>query len=518
MKGLLSLLIVGAGNVLAATHGPRPLAGDMLSDRYKNSLEDTRSAVPRDKIYHPSGTRMERKRKPDETWDNFIRGSDVKVSWIGGKGEEPSDIGEYEMRSKTVDPSTLGVDDVKQLSGYLDNNKDGQHLFFWFFESRNDPKNDPVVLWLNGGPGCSSMTGLFMELGPARLNKDLKVVRNDHSWTNNASIIFLDQPVGVGFSYGKEIPIGTRAASKDVFAFLSMFFQQYPQYGKQDFHIAGESYAGHYIPVFASDILKQKSNINLKSLLIGNGIVDPATQHPFYIPMACGKGGYPAVVDQATCNKMQSAVPKCQRQTRACYKNPQNRALCSDGSVFCEDALVKPVSNAGVNIYDLRNPCEEGSSECYAILDWIEKYLDQDEVTEALGVSDQVPYYRGCSGTVSRRFWANGDFNQPYHHLMPGILDKIPVLIYAGDADYICNWLGCMAWTDALMWKGHLGFKHQKLEKVNHSVTGKAFGEVKHHKGLAFLRVYGAGHLVPYDQPENSLDFFIRWIKKEWTS
>jgi hypothetical protein len=103
------------------------------------------------------------------------------------------------------------------------------------------------------GPGCSSLTGLFMELGPSRINKEgTKPIHNPYSWNNNASVIFLDQPLNVGYSYGDESVSDTVAASKDVYALLVLFFKQFPEYKDLEFHIAGESYAGHYIPVFAS--------------------------------------------------------------------------------------------------------------------------------------------------------------------------------------------------------------------------------------------------------------------------
>jgi len=94
-----------------------------------------------------------------------------------------------------------------------------------------------------------------MELGPASVDPEGKnPVYNPHSWNNNASVIFLDQPINVGYSYGDETVSDTVAAGKDVYALLVLFFKQFPQYKHLDFHIAGESYAGHYIPVFASGI------------------------------------------------------------------------------------------------------------------------------------------------------------------------------------------------------------------------------------------------------------------------
>lgn len=85
-------------------------------------------------------------------------------------------------------------------TGYL--NAGSKHFYFAYFESRSKPETDPLVLWLNGGPGCSSMTGLFFELGPCFVNEDGESAReNKDSWINAASVFFLDQPLGVGFSY-----------------------------------------------------------------------------------------------------------------------------------------------------------------------------------------------------------------------------------------------------------------------------------------------------------------------------
>ena len=182
-----------------------------------------------------------------------------------------------------VKRNTLCEDEkvARGYSGYLDIGSltffsvltvdDDKHLFFWWFESRNDPVNDDVIMWLNGGPGCSSMTGLLMELGPCRINSyGNDTVNNPYSWTNNASIFFLDQPVGVGFSYGKQHVATTKEASHDVYAFMKIWEEAFPKYKGNSFHIAGESYGGHYVPVFATEIAK-KGGFNLKSVMIGNG-------------------------------------------------------------------------------------------------------------------------------------------------------------------------------------------------------------------------------------------------------
>ena len=85
------------------------------------------------------------------------------------------------------------------------------------------------------------MTGLFMELGPASIDKNINPSFNPYSWNSNSSVIFLDQPVNVGYSYSDSSTKSTAAAAEDVYAFLTMFFAKFPEYGTQDFHIAGES-------------------------------------------------------------------------------------------------------------------------------------------------------------------------------------------------------------------------------------------------------------------------------------
>jgi len=305
-----------------------------------------------------------------------------------------------------------------------------------FFESRNDPKNDPVILWLNGGPGCSSLTGLFLELGPSSVDKNLKLVNNKYSWNNNASVIFLDQPVNVGYSYSGNSVSNTVAAGKDVYALLTLFFEQFPEYAKQDFHIAGESYAGHYIPVFTSEILSHKKrNINIKSVLIGNGLTDGYTQYAYYRPQACGEGAWPRVLDESECQAMDNALPRCQQLIQNCYDS-ESVWSCVPASIYCNNAMIGPYQKTGYNVYDMRGKCEDASNLCYSALGWISDYLNQKAVMSELGV--EVSKYDSCNFDINRNFLFAGDWMQPFHRLVPGILKEIPVLIYAGDADYIC--------------------------------------------------------------------------------
>ncbi|MCJ1476185.1 hypothetical protein MMC13_004850 [Lambiella insularis] len=459
-------------------------------------------------------------RRPDDYWTHITSGADIQSVWIeNAKGEKEREIDgrleNYNLRTKKIDPSALGVDpDVKQYSGYLDDEEEDKHLFYWFFESRNDPKNDPVVLWLNGGPGCSSLTGLFMELGPSRIDEDLNLVYNPYSWNANASVIFLDQPVNVGYSYSSGSVSNTLAAGKDVYALMTLFFKQFPEYAEQDFHIAGESYAGHYIPVFTSEILSHKKrNINLKSVLIGNGLTDGYTQYSYYRPMACGDGGWPAVLDQSECQSMDNALPRCLSLIDNCYES-ESVWSCVPASIYCNNAMIGPYQRTGQNVYDVRGKCEDSSNLCYSMLGDISKYLNQKKIMSALGA--EVSSYESCNFDINRNFLLQGDWMKPFHRLVPGILEKIPVLIYAGDADYICNWLGNEAWTEALEWDGKKAYNKLQREPLRLDGDGRKIGEVKSSGNFTFMRIEAAGHMVPYDQPEASLEFFNRWIAGEW--
>lgn len=413
----------------------------------------------------------------------------------------------HKLRVKST-PEDLGIDTVKQYTGYLDVEDEDKHFFYWFFESRNDPKNDPVILWLNGGPGCSSLTGLFFELGPSRISPTLKPVRNPYSWNNNASVIFLDQPVNVGFSYSSQSVTDTVAAGKDVYAFLELFFKQFPEYKEVDFHIAGESYGGHYIPVFTSEILSHEDRgFDLTSVMIGNGLTDPLTQYKYYQPMACGDGGEPSVLSPEECDNMASTIPRCLSLIENCY-NSGSVWTCVPASIYCNNAQMGPYQRTGKNVYDMRTECK-GGSLCYEELQYIDDYLNLPEVLEKVGA--EVDKYQGCNFDVNRNFLFAGDWMKPYHKNVVDILESgLPVLVYAGDKDFICNWLGNEAWTNELPWSGHDEFAAAEVRKWK--VDGKAAGEVKNHKKFTFLRVFGAGHMVPYDQPENALDMVNRWI------
>ncbi|KAJ9689082.1 hypothetical protein PVL29_014633 [Vitis rotundifolia] len=178
-------------------------------------------------------------------------------------------------------------------AGYVTVNEyTGRALFYWFIEAAEDPSSKPLVLWLNGGPGCSSIAyGQSEEIGPFHIKEDGKTLYlNPYSWNQAANILFLDSPVGVGFSYSNSSfdisSNGDIRTAKDSLKFLLEWFERFPQYKGRDFYVIGESYAGHYVPQLSQAIVRynfatKAKSINLKGYMMAGGIsrkYDPCTQ------------------------------------------------------------------------------------------------------------------------------------------------------------------------------------------------------------------------------------------------
>ncbi|KQJ97619.1 hypothetical protein BRADI_3g32259v3 [Brachypodium distachyon] len=139
----------------------------------------------------------------------------------------------------------------KQYSGYVTTDEHlGKTLFDWLFEAADKPDEKPLVLWLNGGPGCSTVGfGQAQELGPFRVKKDVPELEfNQYAWNKAANLLFLDSPAGVGFSYTntsfEQDPPGDNSTAHGSYTFLVKWFQRFPQHKMKEFYIAGESYAG----------------------------------------------------------------------------------------------------------------------------------------------------------------------------------------------------------------------------------------------------------------------------------
>ncbi|CAA7269007.1 unnamed protein product [Cyclocybe aegerita] len=396
---------------------------------------------------------------------------------------------------------------VNVYTGYLDVAAGSKHLFFYFFESRRDPAKDDVIMWINGGPGCSSSMGLLMELGPCNIDinnvSSNGTVWNLYGWNEEANIFFLDQPVGVGFSYtdyGESVGT-TEAAAKDVHAFISIFFETFTQFAGRPLHLAGESYGGRYLPVFASEIWDQniiaqaqgQPTINLQSVLIGNGITDISTLYPGRYEVECSTASLDVPFQSiTTCVRMKTALPRCQKALRESCIDTFDAMNCQAAVNFCDSELSTGMWASGRNVYDISKPCE--GELCYKEVAVIKAYLDQPSTRELLGVSPSAPTnFSSCSSNVGTAFASHMDkwavHTQDY---VANLLERgVRVLLYAGTLDWQCNWVANAMWVDKLEWSGQNGWKDVEWREWKG-------GKVKESKEglLVFATVNGAGHMM----------------------
>lgn len=164
-------------------------------------------------------------------------------------------------------------------------------MFFWFFPAQNGNKPDtPVMLWLQGGPGSSSLFGLFTEIGPIYIDGNGNIQMRQINWNKNYHLIFIDNPVGTGFSFTSNEQGYARSqedVARDLYSALTQFFQIYTDYQMNPFLVTGESYGGKYVPSITYKIHVENQNpqvkvkINLKGMTIGNGLCDPVNQYMY---------------------------------------------------------------------------------------------------------------------------------------------------------------------------------------------------------------------------------------------
>ncbi|KAF5390154.1 hypothetical protein D9757_002924 [Collybiopsis confluens] len=487
-----------------------------------------------------------------DSTDQFLRDAkNTLQTWFhNGKEYITQDGLQYEFVShpdfdqhhlRMTEPS-LCDPSVKQYSGYLDIEED-KHLFFWFFESRNSPKDAPLIMWLNGGPGCSSSTGLLFELGPCRVTtegKNTTTHTNPHSWNTDANIIFLDQPVNVGYSYSNGGSVNTSpVAGQDVYAFLELFFRRFPEYSTLPFHLAAESYGGTYAPNIANVIHRrnkelsftptgssQLKQINLASIILANGLTNPYIQMGSIADWACD-GPY-AVYDDPKgpqCEALRTKIPTCQRLINSCYAF-NSRLTCVPALLYCNTQLFGPLMQLGLNPYDVRRKCDRAKDGelCYREMESVATWMNDPKNKAALGANPSLDF-EACNMEVNQAFTMQGDGAHNSATLLPDLInDGVRLLVYAGNAgntlDMMCNFIGNERWVDALETQIQEEFNAAKPIPWITAKGGRLAGTVRsagNARGfgagnVTFVTVYEAGHMVPFDQPEAALDLITRWI------
>ncbi|KAF2272698.1 putative carboxypeptidase S1 [Westerdykella ornata] len=403
---------------------------------------------------------------------------------------------------------------VKQHSGYLSVG-DNMNMWFWFFEARQSPSTAPLVAWFNGGPGCSSMVGLFQENGPCKFQlgaENAKPINNTYSWNNYANMLYIDQPIGVGFSYGDNQVNSTETAAPFVWKLIQAFYSSFPEYSSRDFGIFTESYGGHYGPEFvryiqAQNKAKAGQHINIVALGINNGWFDSEIQEAAYALFSLNNTYRPLIsktqYDLYTGRYADYCLPEIQR----CAKSGDNMD-CSNAQRTCYYTIEGPLYSAGPDhdVYDVRAPSNNTEPPPNYI-----KYLQSSAVMKAIGAKST---YQECPDAPYNKFQTTGDEARSFLAQLGEVVSSgVATLIWAGDADWMCNWFGVLDVANSIPHPGQQEFAAKPL--TPYTVNGKVKGSFKAQQNLSFLRVFDAGHLVMYYQPELALQAFIQTMRRD---
>lgn len=361
-----------------------------------------------------------------------------------------------------------------------------------------------------------------MEIGPYRVRKNGKLEYNEGSWDEFANLLFVDNPVGTGFSYvNTDSYIHELQEMADQFMiFLEKWFALFPEYANDDLYIAGESYAGQHIPYIARAMLERnkkfgiKEKWNLQGLLIGNGWISPVHQYRAYSTFAYEEG------------LIQGGTPggnKVDAQLTDCLKLLGGSGGDQHISIRqCEDILsvVLDASKTGsqcVNMYDIRKTDTYPSCG----MNWppdlteVTPYLRRQDVVDALHINkDKRTGWSECSGAVSNTFRAAN--STPSVFLLPKLLEEgLPILLFSGAKDFICNHVGTEDMISDMKWLDGTGMETAPgvyAPKRDWYFEGESAGLWQEARNLTYVLFYNSSHMVPFDYPRRSRDMLDRYM------
>lgn len=443
-------------------------------------------------------------------------------------------------------PGLAKQPDFRHFSGYL-SVAGGKHLHYWFVESQNDPSTDPLVLWLNGGPGCSSLDGFMTEHGPFLIQEDgVTLQYNPYSWNKISNMLYLESPVGVGFSYSddKNYVTNDTEVSLNNYLALKEFVRLFPEHAGKQLFLTGESYGGIYIPTLAERVMEDPS-LNLQGVAVGNGMSSYEMNDNSLVYFAY----YHGLLGSQLWAELQTF---CCGGGKCDFYSPKN-PNCS--ASLAEVQTI--VYSSGLNMYNLYAPCPGGVPQRASLEQgqlvvrdlgnlflkhqgterWNKKlrglarhpllvrldppctnstpstlYLNNQYVRAALHISPKALDWVICSSEVNLNYGRlYMDVRKQYLKLLSAL--KYRVLVYNGDVDMACNFMGDEWFVESL---------HQQVEVqrrpwfyVDEEDGPQVGGFVKDFDHISFLTVKGSGHMVPTDKPVAAFAMFTRFIKKQ---
>lgn len=420
----------------------------------------------------------------------------------------------------------------KTHSGYV-HIGDGRNIFYILVEAKTNAKKAPLLFWTNGGPGCSGLMGMFEELGPYIPTRNGKLELNPWTWAKFANIVFIEQPVGVGFSYGdskSDYSSNDQLSAVHNLQFVLGFYDKYPSFVKNHVYITSESYGGHYVPLWVANIFKHNAAvaegkksagsviIPIKGCVMINPFVDFVSGSEVQVETYWGHQRIPA-------KTWRRFVKHGCHATGKRWKKPWKNGKCQSIAYEVDDIVGKvnpyaidhPVcvsgqQNAIVNLYRRKRrttrkvyrPCEDKFTA---------KYLNRKDVAKALNVRPEGTRrkWKACSDVSKYRIHDSDKSTVP---VINRILNKdfpggFKIFVMSGTSDAICGTVGTQEWIEELdmtpkkQWKQYFVNK-EPAGYVNVYRAGK--------NRFIFATVNGAGHEVPMYKPQAAYELMKKFL------
>ncbi|CAN0863654.1 Serine carboxypeptidase-like 40 [Linum grandiflorum] len=402
----------------------------------------------------------------------------------------------------------------KQYGGYINVDPlNDRNMYYYFTEAQHRNKDQlPLVLWLNGGPGSSALGfGAMTEQGPFRVASDGNTLyTNKYSWNRVVNLLFVESPAGVGFSYSNtpsDYTTGDIKTAQDNFVFLYNWLQRFPEYKGRDFYVTGESYAGHYVPQLAQNIVLNRlktldNSINLKGIMIGNPVINRETDR-LGMNDFVGNHGLASPEAVAAVRKHCNFSPEFTgNQTGECVAAATEVAASLE-DIYRDNIYVEDCTS---DVDPTKAPLPFSITEFDECShNYVNYYLNRKDVQEAMHANTtQIPY------PWTRRAGDRIDYNQRSHSVLDEIrnmLDNnVTVMIYSGDVDakvpFTSSQYSIKAMNLTVDTKFHPWY-----------IGGQVGGYTETYKGgLTFATVRGAGHEVPSYQGLRGLSLFMHFI------
>lgn len=399
---------------------------------------------------------------------------------------------------------------------------ESRKLFFWLWPSESDRGKDDLAIWLNGGPGCSSLDGALQENGPIRLvhgSMD-KVERNPYAWNKLSHVMWVSNPVGVGFTEGKPDIVGMEGLADEFYGFLVQFFEAFPELKGKRLWLTGESYAGKYIPYIAHKIYSEDgakdAGINLQGIAMNDPLFStnflgeeaPAFEYleRYKDVMRVNESTVKAVRKKAAKYGVDDYVAKhLQYPAKGHFYVPDQFNL-SD-SVWTEVNKAGTEASKCFNPYEIRPDCAYNTDPLGIPLDTQKPHKHNfinahPGLKKALNVDPNRTWTECTFGTVFKGKQSD-DSTPPDRSVLPKVIEKSQrAVIQHGTYDLVLIANGTALAIQNMTWAGKMGFENPPDQELR--VNGKKHGSFGIERGLTFALIDRSGHMIPEFKPRTA--------------